>query len=338
MLKKLRLDKSHSTLSLATRDCIPSHHKPIASAAVLWQNCVSLANFSSKNNLFAILCIRHYSSNRRDIKLPGVDKLEQNVPTNQSIKSCKPRKYTREVSLKQEFNDSNSKKLAKSKSLELQKLKSKLAQNKLTSNHNKNTLGKLKFHKKVTTITPLSVPHFLRSSYNVYIQDEFAKIKKVLVNPTQLLKGHKNFKDVSERWSFMNEAEKLKYEQKFILLKEQYTTELYKWWDNIDKNLIKLENRRRRVMNKINKNTNIHKYTMLVDPRAPKRPVVANLMFHIDLEKLNPPDAPIERIVFTKYAAAKWLQLSESEKDIYRVKYNTALQLYKEASNKYKCK
>ncbi|PVU86385.1 hypothetical protein BB561_006724 [Smittium simulii] len=335
MLRQPRFAKRHSTLCLAIRGSIMIQHKPIATAALLWQNSIRLSTYDSKNSMFIPISIRYYSSKIKDTNLLGIDKFEQNIPTNESIKSCKSDKYTREVSLNEEFNKSNSK---KNKLLELQKLKSKLAQNILTSKQNENESKKLKLHKNSTAFTTLLISDLPKSSYNLYIQDEYAKLKKDSKDPTLLLESRKILKDISLSWKLMNEAEKLEYQRKYKLRKEQFTTELYKWWDNVDKNLIKLENRHRRKINKIRKASGINSLKMLVDPRAPKRPPAPYVMFVNDLRKSNPPGAPIIKSDFVKYCVAKWAQLPETEKNLYIIKHMAAFKLYKEASNKSKYK
>ncbi|PVU88724.1 hypothetical protein BB561_005727 [Smittium simulii] len=58
-----------------------------------------------------------------------------------------------------------------------------------------------------------------------------------------------------------------------------------------------------------------------------------------DFKKSNPPGVPTESNVFIIYAVAKWKQLPESEKYIYRDKYRDTLQLYQEAyRNEYNLK
>ncbi|PVU86028.1 hypothetical protein BB561_006831 [Smittium simulii] len=369
MLRQPRLAKRHSTLCLATRDCIVTQHKLIPYAAVLRQNSIRLATLDSKNSAFKPISIRYYSSNRKDTNLSSVYNFEQNVPTRHSIKSLKLSNSTRDVSTYENHNKSNYQKIRDAKLLELQKLKqakllelqklkkakllelqklktakllelkklkTKLTQNKRISKQDLNEFKKHKLHKNSTALTQLVVPSFFNSSFKLYIQDELKKIKNdpsYTNNSNNLMQ---NIKNISANWNIMTESEKLEYEQKYKLLKQQHTNELYKWWDNVDKNLIKFENRRRRSFNIINKDTNIRKLPMLVDPRTPKRPASAYGIFVKVLKQSNHINLPTKPVDFIKFAAAIWTQLPESEKDIYRFKYNTAIQLYNEFLNKYK--
>ncbi|PVU90627.1 hypothetical protein BB561_004798 [Smittium simulii] len=231
-------------------------------------------------------------------------------------------------------------KLKKAKLLQAEKLKkAKLheAQKKqIAKQKKKATMEKLKLNNKPSANKRLVVPSFPRSLYRLFIQDEYAKIKNDVLDSTHVLSTKPQLKDISLKWKLMAEAEKLEYEQKYKLLKEQFNTTLYKWWDTIDKNLVKMENRRRKNINKIRKDKGINALKMLVDPRAPKRPPYAYGMFVKDLKKSNHSDLPTEYIDFIKYAAAKWNKLPESEKDIYRDKSNVAFKLYKEVSNNFK--
>ncbi|PVU93740.1 hypothetical protein BB561_003073 [Smittium simulii] len=228
-------------------------------------------------------------------------------------------------------------KLKKAKLLELQKLKkAKLleAQKKqIAKQKKKATMKKLKLNNKSSVNKRLVVPSFPSSSRGLFIKDEYAKIKNDLLDSTHVLSTQNKIKDISLKWKLMAEAEKLEYEQKYKLLKEQFTATLYKWWDTIDKNLVKMENRRRKNINKIRKSKGINALAMLVDPRAPKRPPHSYAMFVKDIKKSNHPDLPNNKIDFIKYVAAKWNKLPETEKNIYRDKYNVVFKLYKENSN-----
>ncbi|PVU89234.1 hypothetical protein BB561_005471 [Smittium simulii] len=431
MSGQLRLVKGKSLFGLATRSCIVGQHKPISSAAVLWQHGVSLAIYSSKKSLLATISIRHYSLKSNDANLPGDDKFEQNVPTSHSIKSLKSTKVLPKTSKNIESNEDNSHKLKKAKLLELQKLKKTKTLNALKLNKVKmlkalkleetkhatqakdrklkqaklqklkeakqvklqklkeakllkaqklkeakllkaqklkaskqaknlklkeakqkklNALKKLELRKKLTSTKRLVVPIRTRSTYLLYIIDEY---KKMMNDPTYITNPNnldQSITNISTVWKNKTEAEKLEYDQKFKPVKEQISTEYYKWWDNVDKKLIKLENSRRRSLNKIRKLDGKNSIAMLVHPRAPKRPSSASMLVHPrapkrpssacaifvkDLKELNNPDAPTRLIDFIKYAAAKWNRLTESEKDVYKHKFKAAFKLYSETNNKY---
>ncbi|PVU86657.1 hypothetical protein BB561_006610 [Smittium simulii] len=307
-----------------------NQHKYITSATLLWQNSLKLSTFDIKHSQLMNIINRYYSSKIRDTNLLRNDEFKQIIPVGNSIKNLesicelpKNSKIKKSIIVKVQ------------KPILAKKDKEELSKKKLIINQKKeDRLKRLKLHKQLTETAPLIVPVFVQSAYMHFTQNEFAKIKNDLKDPTLLLKSKKILKDISVSWKLMTEAEKLKHEQKYKLLKEQYTIELYKWWDNVDKNLIKLENRRRRSINKINKGANKHKLSMLVDPRRLKKPANITALFLIDFQKLNDPEAPTKRVDFVKYCAAKWKLLPETEKNKYRDKYMAAVKLYKEASKK----
>ncbi|PVU97300.1 hypothetical protein BB561_000651 [Smittium simulii] len=336
MLRQSRLTKSHLTHSLATRDWIVGQNKLIRYAAVLWQNGSRLSIFNSKNSLCNPINIKHYSSKSKDADLLGVDIIEQNVPTTESIKILKSSKYTPDPSLNEEASNGNRRKIREAKSLELQKSIFKMDQNKLISKQNeKHALEKLKSYKNSTELTQLVVPINNMNTYMIFVQAEYKRMKSDPNYEIALKDFVQNAKNISAKWKFITESEKLEYQQTYKIFKEQHTTELYKWWDNVDKNLIKMENRRRRSINKIRKANGIKRLSKLVDPRAPKMPASAYTMFQMDLKKSNRPDAPTRYIDFSKYTVVKWKKLPESEKNIYKDKYRVALHQFKEASKKY---
>ncbi|PVU95618.1 hypothetical protein BB561_001704 [Smittium simulii] len=215
-------------------------------------------------------------------------------------------------------------------------LKNKLDQKQKDSlEKHQDTLEKLKLDKKLIASTGLVVPSFPSSPYRFYIYNEYQKLKN---DPSTIVLHDigKNILNMSANWKLKTEAEKIEYKQKWLILKKQFAAELHKWWDNVDKNLVKLENCHRKNINIILKDKGKHKLPMLVDPRAPKRPITAYAMYVKGLKESNNPKLPSRAIDFIKYVASKWKQLPESEKDIYRDKYSDAFKLYKEVSNKYK--
>ncbi|PVU97838.1 hypothetical protein BB561_000283 [Smittium simulii] len=315
MLKQLRLTNIKSTLSLATRGCIASQYIPIASTATIWQNGNSLPTFKSKNSPITAISFRCYSLKGIGTNSLGDDKFEQTIPTSHSIKSFKSSNYTSDASIEEESNKGNPQKLL---------------------NPKKVTLKKLKWHKKPTNPARIKAPTFPYNSFQLYTKFEFSKIKEDSLDCSQFLSNQEIFKIISANWKLMAEAEKLEFEQKFKLLREQFITELHEWWDNVDKNLVQLENLRRSKVNKIRKHKGLNASSMLVDPRAPKRPASAIAMFAKDLKKLNNPDTPFRYIDFSKSVIAKWKELPESEKEIYRYKFKDSFKLYKEVLKKFK--
>ncbi|PVU92933.1 hypothetical protein BB561_003530 [Smittium simulii] len=211
---------------------------------------------------------------------------------------------------------------AKNKEKEKKRLEAKKVENKISK--------MLTGNKKLIKPPPL-----IYNTYQFYIRDEFKKLKSDPPISIELKKSSQIFSSISKKWKLLTEAEKLEYEQKMKLLKNSYTAELHKWWDDVDKNLVKLENRRRRFTNKIRKAKGMSKLSMLVDPRKPKRPPAAYVMFSDDLKKSNNLEVPNKNTDFGKYASSKWKELPESEKDIYRNKFTSAFKLYKEALNKF---
>ncbi|PVU86090.1 hypothetical protein BB561_006815 [Smittium simulii] len=455
MLRRLRLAKAQFPLSLATRDCAVSQHRPIASAVILWKNCVIFATFDSKNSVFKAISNRCYSSKSKDTNLFSDDKFDQRIPTSESIKSLKSTnisskliknkeaklledqkrkvskqtkalklikakffeaqklreskqdtarnlkeakfleaqkltksklleaqklriskqtkalniiqaklledqklrvskkikdlklkkakfikalkiktykiakaqklkdaKFLRDQKLKllkqakaqklkeakqskaqklKEAKQAKAQKLKEAKFLRAQKLKDRLTKN-IIKQRKKDELEKLKLQKKLTASKELVLPFFPNSAFRLYTQDEFAKAKKDSLNSTHLLSSQKILTNISTNWKLISEAERMGYEQKYKLLKEQFTIGLYKWWDNVDKNLVKLENCRRRSINKIRKNKSKYKLPMLVDPRVPKRPAGSYAMFVKDLKKSNLSELPNQNNDFIKYA------------------------------------
>ncbi|PVU92027.1 hypothetical protein BB561_004075 [Smittium simulii] len=340
MLKNIRLDISHFALLLATRNCIVSQHKLIPYAAILRQNGVRIATLDSKNSVILPFSFRCYSSNRRDIKLPSDNTFEQIIPTSESMQSLKLSNSTRDVSINEESNKSSFQEIRDAELLELYKHrddKSLEHQNIQTTKQNeKDALENLLLHKNLTALIQLLVPSFCNSLYTLCVQDEYNKMKNDPSYTIDLNYFEQNIKNISASWKPMTEPEMLEHEQKYKLLKEQYTIELYKWWDNVDKNLVKLENCRRRSINKNQKNLDNYKLPMLVDPRAPKRPITAYAMFTEYLKESNDPELPSGYIDCIKYTATKWNKLPKIEKDVYINKFKAAFKHYKKVSKKYK--
>ncbi|PVU87116.1 hypothetical protein BB561_006448 [Smittium simulii] len=227
-----------------------------------------------------------------------------------------------------------SQKIKASNLAKAQTLKIKLAQKKrIITQKKKVSLEKLKSHKKLIARTRLVVPTLINSAYGLFNQDEYKKLKDNTSSTIDQKNIVKNNLKILANWRLKTEAEKLEYEQKYKLLKEQFNIELYKWWDNVDKNLVQLENRRRKNINKTRKDKGIRSLSILEDPRAPKFPASVYAMFVKDLKESNHPELPTKWIDFVKYAGAKWKQLPEIEKNTYRDKYKDAFKLYKEVSD-----
>ncbi|PVU88823.1 hypothetical protein BB561_005681 [Smittium simulii] len=217
------------------------------------------------------------------------------------------------------------------KVIELEKIKLKKAKDlKIIKKKKLRELAEKKKLDKIKLKNLIKIKRFKK-----YLELKKNKIKSDPSIPTEPKSARNVIKIMSKKWKLMSESEKLEYEQKMKLLKHSYTAELHKWWDNVDKNLVKLENRRRRVINKIRKANGICKLSLLVDPREPTRPSTAYYLFVKDIKESNNQELAARYIDFSKYTSAKWKELPESEKDIYRNKFTSAFKLYKEALNKF---
>ncbi|PVU87606.1 hypothetical protein BB561_006259 [Smittium simulii] len=357
------LKNGKATLIIVTRGSVLGLYRSPEFTTVLCLNSAIRANFDLKNNIFLDINIRYYSSISKDTNLLNDDKLQQNIPLSHSIKSSNSNNIPLQtnklkipkLNITHEAKSALAANRKKAKIDEVQRLnKAKLAKLDNDQKLNNAKLAKVAIVQRLKKIISIEAAKAKKlKNFETFKKVKEAKLAKALkakkakldkmaikkklknekIDKAQKLKDKIDKKKKIIKQKKKDELKKLKLQENFNLINELV---LHTWWDNVDKNLIKLENLRRKSVNKIRNAKKINKLSMLVDPRAPKRPASAYAMFVKDLKKSNLSEFPTQITDFIKYAAAKWKQLPESKKYIYRDKYKAALQLYKEASEKFK--
>ncbi|PVU88822.1 hypothetical protein BB561_005680 [Smittium simulii] len=328
MLKQLNLSNVQHTLSATSRCYTVCLYRPEIYAPNIYKHNNRPASFDSYRK-------KYTTTNITIPKLQASADAEINQNKILKLFETLDIKTTKKILTKKIELINHLEKIEKQKALQKNILKKKHVQAK--EKEKKRLESKKKKMSKMLTGNKeiIKMPELIYNPYNFFTKAEFKKLKSDPLITIELKTPTQIFTRISKKWKLLTEAEKLEYDQKIKLLKQLYTAKLHKWWDDVDKNLVKLENRRRRFINKIRKANGIRKLSMLVDPRKPKRPMMVYLMFSDDLKKSNNLEVPNKNTDFSKYTSAKWKELPESEKDIYRNKFASAFKLYKEALNKF---
>ncbi|PVU92934.1 hypothetical protein BB561_003531 [Smittium simulii] len=266
------------------------------------------------------------------LKLSKAKKLE-------ALKKKKARlaqKKSRELKLKKETIIKL--KLEKAKKLELEKaMKRKLIKaKKIELEKAKKLKLKAELHKKLTSTRKIVNPPSLSSRpMTLFLKDSYEKIK----NSQQTIDDkscRKIFIGLALEWKQLPEVEKLEYKKRTDILKEQKIKQVHDWWENTDKKLIALENRRRKYINTIRLKQGKIRLPHLIDPRKPKRPGMYFSIFLKDLANSENVKSSLTNTELMDYASVKWKQLPDDKKAIYIDKYKAQYSLYKEAVKKFK--
>ncbi|KAJ2160589.1 hypothetical protein GGF46_002131 [Coemansia sp. RSA 552] len=141
-------------------------------------------------------------------------------------------------------------------------------------------------------------------------------------------------REVASRWSGLGAAEKQAYSDQSARMKTKLTEEARQWWNNVDRDLVMLENSRRRRQG-VAKSKGL-----LKDPFAPRRPLTSYALFLTDYVKDNMDSAGGAGL--EKYnglmadGAKKWRGLSESSKAPYVKAAQVEKDRYEQDMGKYK--
>lgn len=139
-------------------------------------------------------------------------------------------------------------------------------------------------------------------------------------------------REIAQQWNQkLTDVEKQHYRDQAMALLEDHAKILRQWWSTADPQLVELENSRRRRHNK--QPSSVKKLALLKDPRKPKRPLTAFMLFKN--EHAEPANSIVEMASQMKGIGAQWQSMSEESKAPYVQGAAEAQMQYKSALKKY---
>ncbi|KDN46814.1 HMG-box [Tilletiaria anomala UBC 951] len=180
----------------------------------------------------------------------------------------------------------------------------------------------------------LKQPKQAPSAWQLFFAEELSKLKAQ--KPEERLNVAHVAKGAGERYNMLPDSEKAKYHKESLRLKAQWERDMQAWKESLSPEDIKLENAYRTQQRKAGKS----RKSNLKDPHAPKKPLSAYFLFLRAIRS----DPKMTDDVFGKegettkqsvLAAAKWRELSDTEKQPFLAKADQDKLRYEEARRVY---
>ncbi|PVV05209.1 hypothetical protein BB560_000278 [Smittium megazygosporum] len=163
----------------------------------------------------------------------------------------------------------------------------------------------------------ISPPPITITSTNIFVREEYRQKKPRIYNGKMLI-GYN--KVLMEKWNTFSDEEKRPYIEKAKIERLKLQENLKEWWENVDLNLVKLENKRRENINAIRKAKGKYKMPLLKNPFLEKNNTPNAFCIFLKNEKSNYSHLrPTEQF---KAVARDWKELSDEEKGYYNDLYN----------------
>ncbi|PVV03351.1 hypothetical protein BB560_002178 [Smittium megazygosporum] len=179
------------------------------------------------------------------------------------------------------------------------------------------TLQKPKSRKMTNSIKPIVKPPKISTNpFNLYCKDQITALFDE--NPQFQLDISSQVKILLEKWRTLSDEEKKPFKEKAQERKSILIKEAEQWWENVDPNLVKLENIRRKNINVERKESGKPLLREIKNPFAPKSLPTAYAIFVKDVYSLFLNVGPAERM---KSIAQKWNHLSQDEKQKYKERF-----------------
>ncbi|KAJ1678247.1 Non-histone chromosomal protein 6 [Spiromyces aspiralis] len=138
----------------------------------------------------------------------------------------------------------------------------------------------------------------------------------------------------------MSETEKQPYVLMMEESKRDHERVLRDWWQSVDRDLVALENARRRRQNKLAEEQGTgRKLRLLSDPFAPKRPLTAYMLWSNEMRQKSGKISTVsDMAALQRELGARWRNMSESEKKPYYDQFKETQDRYKQQVAKYMSK
>ncbi|KAJ2890607.1 hypothetical protein GGI21_000672 [Coemansia aciculifera] len=181
----------------------------------------------------------------------------------------------------------------------------------------------------------VSPPKAAPNAYSLYVRDAWkaAKESPAPHGESQAAVFASVSRSSADAWRALGDSAKQQYAKQHDAAQAQHSQAVREWWAGVDLKQVGLENQRRRRHNRrlaqgVIKGSRL---ALLKDPRAPKRPVSAYILF--SKEHMTGVSGKISDL--SKARAAQWKALSDAAKAPYVAAAQAQASAYKAAVQKY---
>ncbi|KAJ2810629.1 hypothetical protein GGI24_006977, partial [Coemansia furcata] len=180
----------------------------------------------------------------------------------------------------------------------------------------------------------VELPKQAPTAYSLFVRDRWKKVQPSEEGENRLAVFATVSREAGRAWKALSESDKQQYGKQREALLAQHVQDVRKWWADVDRKQVALENQRRR---RHNRNVALSKakgsrLPLLRDPLAPKRPLSAYMMFASEHLAGKSGDSIKDT---SRALGAEWKTMSDAAKAPYISKAAVEADLYKAASLKY---